>query len=62
MVGNACELAARLQHLSGGPGYVVRFHSFADEDHLTALSASIGRALAFALREEATAQAKSKGA
>jgi len=50
MVDNARELAARLQQIKGGPGYVVRFHAFEDEDHLTALPASISRALAFALR------------
>ena len=50
MVDNARSLAARLQEIKGGPGYLVRFHAFDGEDHLTALSASIGRALAFALR------------
>ncbi len=50
MVDNARELAARLQQIKGESGYLVRFHAFEDEDHLTALSASIGRALAFALR------------
>lgn len=50
VVDNARELAGRLQQIKGGPGYVVRFHAFEDEDHLTALSTSIGRALAFALR------------
>jgi pimeloyl-ACP methyl ester carboxylesterase len=50
MVDNARSLAARLQEIKGGPGYLVRFHALDGEDHLTALSASIGRALAFALR------------
>ena len=49
MVDNARELAARLQQVEGGPGYVVRFHAFEGENHLTATSASIGRALTFAL-------------
>jgi hypothetical protein len=50
MVDNARSLAARLQEIKGGAGYLVRFHAFDGEDHLTALPASIGRALAFALR------------
>jgi predicted alpha/beta superfamily hydrolase len=50
MVDNAAELAAQLQQIKGGPGYLVRFHAFDGDDHLTALPASIGRALAFALR------------
>lgn len=50
MVDNARELSERLQGLDGQTGYQVRFHSFHDEDHLTALPASIGRTLAFALR------------
>ena len=50
MVDNARELADRLSRLDGGPGYGVHFHAFEGEDHLTALPASIGRALAFALR------------
>jgi ferri-bacillibactin esterase len=49
MVDNAREMAGRLQQLNGGPGYEVRFHAFEGEDHLTATSASVGRALAFAL-------------
>jgi predicted alpha/beta superfamily hydrolase len=49
MVDNARALAARLQRIKGGPEYVVRFHAFEDEDHLTALAASISRALVFAL-------------
>lgn len=49
MVDNARELAARLQPIEGGPGYSVRFHVLEGEDHLTAVSASIGQALAFAL-------------
>jgi hypothetical protein len=50
MVDNARDVAALLQQIKGGPGYVVRFHTIEDEDHLTASSASIGPALAFALR------------
>jgi uncharacterized protein len=49
MVDNAREVAGRLKLLKGGPGYVVRFHAFEGEDHLTATSASVSRALAFAL-------------
>lgn len=53
MVSNARELAARLRRVKGAPAYMVRYHVFAAEDHLThltALPASIGRALDFALR------------
>jgi predicted alpha/beta superfamily hydrolase len=50
MVDNARELAACLQQTKGGPGYLVDFRVFDDEDHLTVLPASISRALAFALR------------
>jgi predicted alpha/beta superfamily hydrolase len=50
MVENAHELAMRLARLDGGPGYMASFHAFEGEDHLTALPASVGRALAFALR------------
>jgi hypothetical protein len=50
MVDNARELAGRLRRLRGGDGYLVRFHAFKDEDHLTVVPASIGRAMSFALR------------
>jgi uncharacterized protein len=50
MVDNARELAKVLQDIKGAPGYRVRFHAFEGEDHLTALPASVGRALAFVLR------------
>jgi hypothetical protein len=50
MVDNAHDLAARLQQIKGEPGYMVRFHAFEEEDHLTVLPASISRALTFALR------------
>ena len=50
MVDNASELAAQLQQIKGGPKYLVRFHPFDGEDHLTALPSSIGQALAFMLR------------
>jgi len=50
MVDNARELAKGLQKLKGAPGYSVRFHAFEGEDHLTALPASIGRALTFVLK------------
>ena len=49
MVDNARELGARLQQIRGRAGYLVRFRAFEDHDHLTALPASIGQALAFAL-------------
>jgi predicted alpha/beta superfamily hydrolase len=50
MVDNARELAACLQRIKGARDYAVRFHAFEDEDHLTALAASVSRALVFALR------------
>jgi len=50
MVDNARDLAARLKQIKGGPGYAALYHAFEDEDHLTALPASISRALSFALR------------
>ncbi len=50
MVDNARELAGRLGAIRAPTGYTARFHAFEGEDHLTALPASIGRALAFALR------------
>lgn len=53
MVDNAYELGGRLEALRGPPGYEARFHAFEDEDHLTALPASISRALAFAIRAPA---------
>ncbi|SDS66517.1 hypothetical protein SAMN05216490_1573 [Mucilaginibacter mallensis] len=49
MVGNARDVGERLQEIKGTSGYVARFHAFADEDHLTALPASIGRTLSFVL-------------
>ena len=50
MVDNARQLAGRLRGVGGPPGYSARFHVFRDEDHLTSLPASVGRALDFALR------------
>jgi predicted alpha/beta superfamily hydrolase len=50
MVDNARDLATCLQQIKGGPRYRVSFRAFEEEDHLTVLPASIGRALAFALR------------
>jgi hypothetical protein len=50
MVDNAGDLAQRLQTLAGAPGYLVRYQAFEGDDHLTAIAASIARALAFALR------------
>lgn len=50
MVGNARKLARKLRRIRGGPGYKAGFHVFKGEDHLTALPASIARALTFALR------------
>jgi predicted alpha/beta superfamily hydrolase len=51
MVDNAWELGERLGKVAGGPGYAAVFHAFDEEDHLTALAASVGRALDFATRE-----------
>jgi uncharacterized protein len=50
MVDNARGLSDRLQQIKGGKGYVVGFHAFEGEDHLTVLPASISRALAFVLK------------
>ncbi len=58
MVDNARELAKRLQRPEAGSRLRVRFHAFDDEDHLTVLSASIGRALAFALRSDPSSRTR----
>lgn len=50
MVDNARALGERLARAKGAPGYLARFHAFEGEDHLTALAASVARALDFALR------------
>jgi hypothetical protein len=50
MVENALELGARLAALKGADGYDARFHCFEGEDHLSAMAASVGRAVNFALR------------
>lgn len=50
MVDNARELGARMTALKGGPGWGARFVEFADEDHMSVVPASLGRALSFALR------------
>jgi predicted alpha/beta superfamily hydrolase len=50
MVDNAWELGSRLEKLTG-EGYHACFHAFENEDHLTGLAASIGRALDFAQRD-----------
>ena len=50
MVDNAWELGTRLAKITGC-GYAACFHAFEDEDHLTGLAASVGRALDFALRD-----------
>ena len=50
MVDNARELGARLAALKGADGYLARFVEFADEDHMSVVPASLGRALTFALR------------
>lgn len=50
MVDNAWELANRLGRITG-EGYAACFHAFDEEDHLTGLAASIGRALDFATRD-----------
>jgi hypothetical protein len=51
MVDNAWELACRLERLKGGERYSASFHAFDEEDHLTGLAASVGRAFDFALRD-----------
>jgi len=51
MVDNAWELSERLRHVHRCDGCEFRFHAFEDEDHLTGLAASVGRALDFALRD-----------
>ncbi|WP_226019051.1 alpha/beta hydrolase [Novosphingobium sp. FKTRR1] len=48
MIGNVRDLADRLSKLGGGKGYVVRSQVFENEAHLSAVAASISRALAFA--------------
>jgi len=50
MVDNAWELGERLGKIAGPPGFEAVFHAFDEEDHLTALAASVGRALDFATR------------
>jgi hypothetical protein len=50
MVDNARELGQRLAALDGHGAYEGRFHLFDGEDHQSAMAASIGRALDFALR------------
>jgi predicted alpha/beta superfamily hydrolase len=50
MVDNARELGQRLAALKGRGAYEGRFHLFDGEDHQSAMAASIGRALDFALR------------
>jgi predicted alpha/beta superfamily hydrolase len=50
MVSNLRALASRLRQVRGPKKYLVRDHIFADEDHTTALPASIGRAFDFILR------------
>ncbi len=50
MVDNAWELANRLARVTGD-GYAACFHAFDEEDHLTGLAASVGRALDFATRD-----------
>ncbi len=50
MVDNARELGGRLAALKGPDGYVARFQCFEAEDHMTVVAASLGRAVAFALR------------
>ena len=51
MVDNAWELAERLCKVRGAPGYEAVFHAFDEEDHLTGMAASVGRALDFATRD-----------
>jgi hypothetical protein len=50
MVDNAWELATRLGRITGD-GYASCFHAFENEDHLTGLAASVGRAVDFATRD-----------
>ena len=50
MVDNAWELSTRLGRITGC-GYASCFHAFENEDHLTCLAASVGRALDFATRD-----------
>ena len=57
MVDNARELAAQLQQIKGGPGYLVRFNAFDDEDHQTVVAAAVSRALAaLPIRERVMSQ------
>jgi uncharacterized protein len=60
MVDNARDLAGRLQSLKGRPGYAIRFHALADEDHLSVIPTAISRTLAFALRADPVKKAKKK--
>ena len=50
MIGNARRLAGRLRRLRAHAGGQVVFRRLAEDDHVTALPTSIGRAFAFALR------------
>ena len=50
MIDNTIDLAAWLRQIKGGSEYSVSLRILENEDHLTALSASIGQALAFMLR------------
>jgi uncharacterized protein len=50
MVDNAWELSNRLSRVTGC-GYASCFHAFENEDHLTGMAASVGRALDFATRD-----------
>ena len=50
MVDNAWELSTRLGRVTGC-GYASCFHAFENEDHLTGMAASVGRALDFATRD-----------
>lgn len=49
MVDNARELAQRLSGITGGDGYVVRFHRFEGETHGSVVPAAVSRAISFAL-------------
>lgn len=50
MIDNTIDLAAWLRQIKGGSEYSVSLRILENEDHTTALSASIGQALAFMLR------------
>jgi len=50
MIDNTIDLAAWLRQIKGGSEYSVSLRILENNDHTTALSASIGQALAFMFR------------